>query len=183
MELRHAFSVDYNGIPNSIVTQVEIHISPDVVTSAPRKSVRVNAVWDTGATGSVISPEVVDLLGLPLVSKGIVFGVGSDDGKVRDQYMVDLVLPNNVKITDVFVSEVPIKTTALENAKMLIGMDIIRMGDMTISNGRGRTKFCFCIPPHDNPVCLVEKSIKVNKPIARQKKLRAFAIKTRHPTP
>ena len=49
------------------------------------------------------------------------------------------------------------------NADILIGMDIIRFGDFSISNGGGKTLFSFAFPPFENKTDLVEKANRVNK--------------------
>jgi hypothetical protein len=41
---------------------------------------------------------------------------------------------------------------------MLIGMDIIGLGDFSISNGENSTLFSFAVPPFTNKVDLVEKA-------------------------
>ncbi|WP_198295142.1 hypothetical protein [Brachyspira murdochii] len=46
---------------------------------------------------------------------------------------------------------------------MLIGMDIIKFGDLAISNKNNKTIFSFTIPPFDNPIDLLEKANKVNR--------------------
>jgi hypothetical protein len=46
---------------------------------------------------------------------------------------------------------------------MLIGMDIIRLDDFSISNGAGRTLFTFVMPSFEQKTDLYEKAIEVNK--------------------
>jgi hypothetical protein len=41
---------------------------------------------------------------------------------------------------------------------MLIGMDIIGLGDFSISNGENSTLFSFAVPPFTNKVDLLEKA-------------------------
>jgi hypothetical protein len=41
---------------------------------------------------------------------------------------------------------------------MLIGMDIIMMGDFVISNGGGTTLFSFAIPPLPQKIDLVDEA-------------------------
>lgn len=43
------------------------------------------------------------------------------------------------------------------------GMDIIKFGDLAISNKNNKTIFSFAIPPFENPTDLLEKANKVNK--------------------
>ena len=42
-------------------------------------------------------------------------------------------------------------------------MDIIKFGDLAISNKNNKTIFSFVIPPFENPTDLLEKAKKVNK--------------------
>jgi hypothetical protein len=46
---------------------------------------------------------------------------------------------------------------------MLIGMDIIQLGDLSISNGAGKTLFTFAMPPFDDKIDLYEKAITINR--------------------
>jgi hypothetical protein len=46
---------------------------------------------------------------------------------------------------------------------LLIGMDIILLGDFSISNCGGKTLFSFAIPPFENKTDLYEKALAVNK--------------------
>jgi hypothetical protein len=45
---------------------------------------------------------------------------------------------------------------------MLIGMDIIRYCDFSISNGNGKTLFSFAMPPFENKTDHYEKALKIN---------------------
>ena len=56
-------------------------------------------------------------------------------------YYVDILLPNSLTITDVLVVE-----GTLDNSDVLIGMDIIGMGDFAVSNYCGKAVFYFRIP-------------------------------------
>ena len=73
-------------------------------------------------------------------------------------FIVDILLPNRVCIPNVRVSEGKL----LDNVDVLIGMDIIQLGDFAISNTNGKTIFSYCLPPHKNPIDLLEKSNCVN---------------------
>ena len=102
----------------------------------------VKAIWDTGAYGSVISPKVAQELGLVLV------GVKPANGTYEAYaYVVDMMLPNKLVIRGVEVSESDLKV-----CDALIGMDIISMGDMKVTN-KPTTKFIFRIPAEgDTPL-------------------------------
>lgn len=105
----------------------------------------VKAIWDTGAYGSVISPKVARELGLvPVGVKPIQTANGTYEAYA---YVVDMMLPNKLVIRGVEVSESDLKV-----CDALIGMDIISMGDMKITN-KPTTKFIFRIPAEgDTPL-------------------------------
>ena len=113
--------------------------------SGNRTPVVVKAIWDTGAYGSVISPQVAEELGLmPVGVKPIQTANGTYEAYA---YVVDLMLPNKLVIRGVEVSESDLKV-----CDALIGMDIISMGDMKITN-KPTTKFIFRIPAEgDTPL-------------------------------
>ena len=68
-------------------------------------------------------------------------------------------MPNSVSIRGVRGSV----CTIGGDADILIGMDIIKFGDLAISNGGGQTLFSFAIPPFENKTDLLEKANKTNK--------------------
>ncbi len=113
--------------------------------SGNRTPVVVKAIWDTGAYGSVISPRVAEELGLmPVGVKPIQTANGTYEAYA---YVVDVMLPNKLVIRGVEVSESDLKV-----CDALIGMDIISMGDMKITN-KPTTKFIFRIPAEgDTPL-------------------------------
>jgi hypothetical protein len=55
------------------------------------------------------------------------------------------------------------------DADIIIGMDLILAGDLAISNGGGRTIFCFSMPPHEKALDLVDRQDKVNKRFKKKK--------------
>ena len=105
----------------------------------------VKAIWDTGAYGSVISPKVAGELGLtPVGVKPIQTANGSYEAYA---YVVDIMLPNKLVIRGVEVSESDLKV-----CDALIGMDVISLGDMKVTN-EPTTKFIFRIPAEgDTPL-------------------------------
>ncbi len=156
--LHHAFTIDYSGKVLELRPLVQV-ASPTLTgtfDSNKKFETFTRAIWDTGATGTVITKKVIDALNLVPTGITIVNGVGGQHQ--AKTYVVDILLPNKVLVPNVNVLE-----GSGESFDVLIGMDIIQTGDMAISNANGKTKFSFCFPPHDNPICLVEKSNKVNE--------------------
>ena len=63
--------------------------------------------------------------------------------KVVNTYLVDVFLPNHVMIEDLSVCDSDI---GKQNIGMLLGMDIITLGDFAVSNYNGKTLFTFRAP-------------------------------------
>ena len=107
----------------------------------PRTIESFQAVWDTGATNTAIASSVVSKLKLaPISFTKVGTGGGQVDAPV---YLINVVLPNNVILTNVQVTELP----ALANCDVLVGMDIITQGDFAITHMNGQTSFSFRMPP------------------------------------
>lgn len=134
------FDVDYGSIVNVLKTPVKASeaFDPNKVNPSSVKLKQYNAIWDTGATNTVITKKVVQDLGLQPIGKTNATGVNSS--QVVDTYLINLHLPNNVGFQAVRVAELPV-----QGSDVLIGMDIIRHGDLAISNV-GKTVFSFRVP-------------------------------------
>ena len=100
---------------------------------------RFNAIWDTGATSSAISQNVVDACGLKPISIVEVYGVHGP--QPTEMFLIDLWLPNRV-----VVGEVQATLGELRGADILIGMDVIKLGDLAVTNFEGATMFSFRVP-------------------------------------
>lgn len=132
----HSFtSKSKNGLSRVLMSPITVLI-PNTKTQ-----VNSNAIWDTGATSSVITDKIVKQLGLIPTGMSV---VSTANGTVNQPtYIVDIQLPNNVTIKDVTVTGV----AALSgNCDVLIGMDIINVGDLSITNYNGVTCMSFRIP-------------------------------------
>lgn len=153
----HAFRIDFDGITSTLITDILVAVPSEKEPGSEAPFVKVKGIWDTGATGTVITPKLASKLGLESTGAAEVFGVNSVE--IANTYYLDVVLPNRVLIQMVRVLECEINSGDCE---MLIGMDIIQMGDFAISNGDNKTVFTFCIPSHKNPIDLLEKSNRIN---------------------
>ena len=141
-----SFTRQYGGIAHEIKTECLVsraYIPQKTHASQVPKLTKWFAIWDTGATNTVISKPLAEKLGLIPVSFAKTYHArGSDDVPV---YFINIVLPNNIQFYTLKVSE-----GILLDADILIGMDIIGCGDFCLSHKEGRTKFTFQIPStHD----------------------------------
>lgn len=101
----------------------------------------MKGIWDTGASASVITTNVAQSLGLVLTGMTNVNASGLSS--LRSTYTVDMELPNGVIITGLTVTDTTQLTGGID---ALIGMDVISMGDFSITNFQGRTCMSFRIP-------------------------------------
>ena len=132
-----AYSRDFGGIVRELKTPavVSLPVGIDIPDVTP---VQVVALWDTGATYTVIGDKVIEALKLKPFDHMDAYGVS---GQYKTPvFLVDLLLPNRMMISNLCVSR-----GDLVAADMLIGMDVISLGDMGVSNF-GKTLFSFRIP-------------------------------------
>jgi len=118
-------------------------------------------LYDTGATGTSVSLRLVKELGLKPIRMAKSHGIsGARDCYV---YLVNITLPNKVMIghIPVYDAELP------PQFDLLIGMDIIGLGDFAVSNYNGRTVFSFRIPSEGDIDFLAGRDkVKIAPPVA-----------------
>ena len=154
--VHQAFTNKYDGLTNVIATQV---IVTNIYNS---KSATFTAVWDTGAMRTTISQKVADTIECLATDKATMIGVGGDPKEVN-VYDIDLRLPNNVTIKNLSV----LSASGIGNCDVLIGMDIISMGDFAITNCDKKTIMTFSMPSH-KVMCFVERAEQLNKPLFKK---------------
>jgi hypothetical protein len=81
---------------------------------------------------------------------------GINNTSMADMLKVSMKLPNLVEVKN---SNVTV-CNLVRDVDLLIGMDIIQLGDFSISNGAGKTLFTFAMPPFEDKIDLYERSIK-----------------------
>jgi predicted aspartyl protease len=123
------------GRVNVLVNQVEI-IIPNT-----NNVLKINAIWDTGATSTAITQNVVDKLGL--LPTGMTNVHTANGTALQNTYIVDVRLPNQVQVKDVTVTAAAAFSSGCD---ALIGMDIIGLGDFSVTNYNGETCMSFRIP-------------------------------------
>lgn len=138
----HAFTQKYPGLTNRIITPVHVAAAFDP-TNPPSnpKFITTAALWDTGATQSVVTEATAKTLGLVTTGKSLVHHAG---GKGHyNTYLVNFLLPNQVGVSGVLVSECP---DVVGPFGAIIGMDIIMGGDLAITNHNGQSWVTFRYP-------------------------------------
>jgi predicted aspartyl protease len=130
---RHAIVIDIQiGVP------VPVHGYP----KDARIFSKAQALIDTGATRSSISRNFAGAAQLASFRRAL---VRTAQGEFFSPvYRVDVVFPNSLTIKNVDVTEYSTKL----DFDFIIGMDILRTGDMCISNADNVTVFSFRSPPY-----------------------------------
>ena len=132
-----SFTTYAQGLLNVLENQVGITASGG---DDSQKVKFFQAVWDTGATATVITEKVVSECGLTESGKTELHGVlGSE---ITPTYLVDVFLPNKVRVREVTVA----KALLTGDSDILVGMDIIGMGDFAVSSYQRKTSFSFRVP-------------------------------------
>jgi predicted aspartyl protease len=151
MSKHAAFKHDYDWLSRQLLSNIEI-VS---LENQSKRGVYIG-VWDTGAAHTMITPKILSDLELTTVDTVTVHGVNSS--AQAPIVLINLILPNGIQ-----VNEVRAIVSKIEGVDLLIGMDLIQMGDFSISNHDGKTVFTFAIPPFQNRTDLYEKAIAISK--------------------
>lgn len=108
-----------------------------------RQEIKTKGIWDTGATGSVITKSIAAKLGLVPITYNDVRGV---HGVRRvPVYYVKVTLNNENISLNTFVTECD-ELSDNESIGMLIGMNIISMGDFAVTSKDGKIFMSFRVP-------------------------------------
>jgi hypothetical protein len=141
----HCFTSRYKGKSNVLKNKVKISPAIDDkgqhITDYNKifsNSQEWEALWDTGATKTLITPKVVQAYNLKVVSKcNMTTPHGTQEANC---YYINLLLPNHVIIPNLLAIEgVP------TGCDVLVGMDIIGLGDFAVTNYEV-TAFSFRLP-------------------------------------
>jgi predicted aspartyl protease len=117
--------------------------------------VQIEALWDTGATLTAIKPELRDRLKLCMFRIDSPLSIDGVGGIVKADFTVlSIFLTNNlvVEYCPVYVVDLPV------NFEMIIGMDIIKLGDFAVSNSEGKTSISFASPSFPDRIDLARKA-------------------------
>ena len=128
-------TVEYDQIVHLLRT--EIILTPEFVAHPVQAS--FIAIWDTGATNTVISQQVI--AALHLVPSGIVEVMTASGARQSYTYSIAMTLANKVHFPSLRATE-----GNISGGDVLIGMDVISQGDFAITNAHGTTTYSFRVP-------------------------------------
>ena len=129
-----AFTEKFKDFNGRIITNESILYDEE-------RDVNIRVEWDCGATYSSISKELAQELGLKPC--GMETTTSTTNSELSNVYEIILILHNEIGI--------PMKVSAVSNIHdsgidMLIGMDVIALGDFAISTYNEETCFSFRYP-------------------------------------
>lgn len=146
----HAFTTRYNGRVRVLFTKVNVclPVTPEEAQTQKVEFKEYIAIWDTGATHSAITKRVVDDLSLQPTGVRETRHAGGKSS--NNTHLVNIALPNKVMVPHVRVTEVQLipddNASDDTQPQLLIGMDIIGLGDFAVTNANGKTTFSFRVP-------------------------------------
>ena len=135
-----SFSIQYDRRVTEIITEIYISVAFDPSKPPFPKPNKFYALWDTGASGSVVSQKVVKDCNLK--PTGMVKSLTANGIRHSNTYLVNTGLPNKVAMAELRVTD----GNLLGNFDVLIGMDIIGRGDFAITNKDNKTLVSYRFP-------------------------------------
>jgi len=126
----------------SVLFEIQVGVS-SLIGNYPkgsRKEMKSMALIDTGSTGSCISRSFAS--NAQLKSFKIIKVLGAHGFAFVPVYLVDVILPNGILFSNMEVAEF----YGGNNFDFIIGMNILRKGDMALTNANGEMVFSFRIP-------------------------------------
>ncbi len=159
-----AFTFEFTHLAPQLLTPIGISTPFDPATPLDKrpKIKEVQALWDTGASGCVITKRLAAKLNLIAVGTGTSKGIGGEHQ--CSTFVVNLFLPNGIAFAGVMVSDSPLE----DNFDVIIGMNVITQGDMALSHVGGKTLFSFRMPSIQK-LDFAPKQTHVNIPVPKRR--------------
>jgi len=153
-----AFTGLFDKITDELISPAKV-CSGFVTSGQPNTPpIEVTALWDTGATATCIKPWLKDQLNLQLFNtQTLLAGVGGEVSAYVTLINIQLMCDVEIDDCPVYVTDFPGDTD------ILIGMDIINMGDFVVCNTNGKTSFSFAIPPLPERTNFIDSAKTANK--------------------
>lgn len=176
-----SISARCSGIAREIITPIRIK-SSSLLSSVPQIFHNTKAIWDTGATNSVISSTLAKEMGLIPIGKANTIGVHGQN--VVDRYLVDVEIMQKVIIVNLEVSSGIVGPDG-NQIGFLVGMDIIAQGDFALTMENRKSVFTFRFPSKNQAIDFVKmdtektETIPDRAPLNRHER-RFFEKRRRH---
>ena len=155
-----AVNILYDKPVKELVSRIKIFPLLTIDKAARNVPVDVETLWDTGATVTCIKPALFSRLNLyPLDATNYVTLTGIGGKITANSTLVNLSFSPNfvIEYCPVYVADFP------GGAEVLIGMDIIGIGDFVVCNADNKSSFSFAVPSFPDRINLAEKAETFNK--------------------
>ena len=150
----------YNCLTNKLSSTVCILPLASFDKDIRNIPVELKVLWDTGASLTFIKPRIRDKLKLCMFKTDASAEIAGLGGIFKADFSIaSIILTENLKIDycPVHVLDYPV------NYDMVIGMNIINMGDFMVNNTDNKTSFSFVAPPLPERFSLIERAEIYNK--------------------
>lgn len=138
----HAFTTKYSGRANVLACKIKLSLPFDLkINKKPHQPAECNAIWDTGATSSVVTKAMARKLNLKPTGKTEVRNTSGKE--LENTYLINIYLPNKVALSFLRVVECKELVGGFD---FLIGMDVIGIGDFAITNVNNETTLSYRVP-------------------------------------
>jgi hypothetical protein len=154
------FIKSYDGPVNKLATTANILPIASSDKTLSNTPFEINALWDTGATLTFIKPEIRDRLKLRMVRIDSPVSIAGLGGLVKADFtIISICLTPNfiIEYCPAYVIDFPVKFD------VVIGMDIINMGDFAVCNAESKTSFSFVVPPLPDRINFADKAKMLNE--------------------
>lgn len=126
---------EFHKIVDRIVTNINIK------SNVENEYIKCKALWDTGATTSGLSQDLINRIGLSPIKRGII------SNGVTGEFSTD-VYRISISINDFWsCGGIQAIRYVLDDCDLIIGMDVISQGDFAVKNVNGKTVMTFRYPP------------------------------------
>jgi predicted aspartyl protease len=134
-DAQHTLTRKYNGLVNQVATRVYVaNLKSDKLED-------FRGIWDTGAQATVIAKEVVDVLRLQ--PEGFAYVDTASQRAVKTSaYRIDLYVKDNLCVRNLQVT----LGVLSDDFHLLLGMDVIGLGDFSITNHNESTCMSYRYP-------------------------------------
>jgi len=132
--------------------QIDVSVPAGGYSKHRRISMKSMALVDTGATGSCISRQLAENAQLKAYKRTKIRGFNGIS--IVPVYNLDVLLPNGIIFTNMDVAEFQ----SNNNFDFIIGMNILRMGDMALTNAKGEMVFTFRVPSAETHIDFTKDS-------------------------
>ncbi len=131
----HIITKKYSCLVDRPITKVRIYFIDNDLW------LECNALWDTGTSHTLVADNLVEKY--QLKSNGVrkVLQAGGKEPESKGCYLINLYLSKNL-----YLNKINISSIKLTKADILIGMDIIKWGNLLIENINNKTVFTFAYP-------------------------------------